>query len=152
MIAASIPRMPRTSPFTSSVEAPLASLVSGFQLARGLEFTKQYEGAVIIPSDPVTRFRRLSCLTAAALLLGLAVSCLLILLQDYKRHAIMYVMVLFLSALCSSRLIDGILTRSCTTLGRPVLCPFHSLETNGIFPFRSRGTSSSSGPTCMVHW
>jgi uncharacterized membrane protein YhdT len=92
---------PQSSPFTSSAEAPLASLLSGLHLPGGLKFVTQYEaGSVIITKDPVTRFYNLSCLTAGALFLGLALSCVLVIFQDYRRHAIMYVLVPSLSALC----------------------------------------------------
>jgi len=88
---ASVPQMPQSSPFTSSVEAPLASLVTGLHLSDGLKFVRQYEATVIVPKDPVARFHSLSYLAACVLLSALAISCLLVALQDYRRHAIMYV-------------------------------------------------------------
>lgn len=88
--------IPQSSPFTSTVEAPLASLISNLHIAGTLKFQRYHEDPVILPMDQTaTQFRDLASLTAGTLLSALVMLCLLIVFQDYRRHSIMHVSVIF---------------------------------------------------------
>lgn len=84
--------VPQSSPFTSTVEAPLASLISSFHLA-GSKLPEYGLENVIVPLDQAgTHFHGIASLTAGTSLIYAVVTIfLLIVLQDYRRHSIMYV-------------------------------------------------------------
>jgi hypothetical protein len=81
--------IPQSSPFTSTVEAPLASLISSFHLA-GSKLPEYGLENVIVPLDQAgTHFHGIASLTAG--IYAVVMIFLLIVLQDYRRHSIMYV-------------------------------------------------------------
>lgn len=90
--------IPQSLPFTSTVEAPLASLISNLHIAGTLKFQRYHADPVILPMDrTAAQFRDLASLTAGTLFSGLFMLCLLIIFQDYRRHSIMHV-----SVICST--------------------------------------------------
>ncbi|KAH0609786.1 uncharacterized protein H6S33_012332 [Morchella sextelata] len=79
--------IPQSSPFTSTVEAPLASLISSFHLA-GSKLPEYGLENVIVPLDQAgTHFHGIASLTAG--IYAVVMIFLLIVLQDYRRHSIM---------------------------------------------------------------
>lgn len=95
--------IPQSSPFTSTVEAPLASLISNLHLAGSLKIPQyHHENPIILPLDQAgEQFRGLVSLTAGTLFSALIILCLLIVFQDYRRHSIMHVS-LISPALCNT--------------------------------------------------
>lgn len=138
--------IPQSSPFTSTVEAPLASLISNLHIASALKFQRYHADPVILPMDQQTaaQFRDLASLTAGTLFSGLFMLCLLIVFQDYRRHSIMHVSVICPALPTSSKLI--------TPLGLRDLHLFHLWEINGIYHLKSHGTSSNNGQICTDRW
>lgn len=71
---------PEYPPFSSSVEKPLASLVSSLQL---LAEDRR-------PAPYITAMAYASSLTTVFILLALIIAVLYTIIKDYRRHAVMY--------------------------------------------------------------